>query len=97
MIKTKTGLALYNMVQIFLNNPSANPAQFVDEYFELWKYTYIENDEWKNDIPEIEGIFSSLFCITDQFCEDETIRDEYELNEAQLREQVAALIARIKV
>jgi hypothetical protein len=97
MIKTKTGLALYNMVQTFLNNPSANPAQFVDEYFELYKYTYMQNDEWKDDLSGVVEVFQSLFCITDQFCEDETIRDEYELDEAQLREQVAALIARIKV
>ena len=97
MIKTKTGLALYNMVQTFLNNPSANPAQFVDEYFELYKYTYMQNDEWKDDLSGVVEVSQSLFCITDQFCEDETIRDEYELDEAQLREQVAALIARIKV
>ena len=97
MINTKTGLALYNMVQTFLNNPNANPAQFVDDYFELWKYTYKKSHEWEDELPDNDEDFSSLFCITDQFCEDETIRDEYELDETQLREQVATLIARIKV
>lgn len=64
--------------------------QFADVFMELWK---IERDTSVliNDDEHTSSILSSVFCLADLYNND-TGREEYEMDELQLRTEVARLV-----
>lgn len=60
---------------------------FAEAYIELWK---IERDRGLliKDEPTLSECLFSIFCAADMYCACDELREEYELNDAQLRDEV---------
>jgi hypothetical protein len=69
---------------------SISAEQFVDAFIDRWMAER-DDDAYKNDLYEIGGRLSSIFCLADLF-NPSSDRKEYELDEARLREEVRKLI-----
>lgn len=67
--------------------------QFVSAYIELWRY---ERDSGLllKDEDNLSECLSSIFCLADLY-NPNLDREEYELDELQLREKVSALLDRL--
>ena len=66
-------------------------TEFANAYIELWK---IEGDKniLQKDEDELSECLSTIFCLADLYNPDAD-RDDYELNEDELRTKVKQLIA----
>jgi hypothetical protein len=64
---------------------------FSEAYIELWK---IERDRGilLKDVPSLSKCLSSVFCAADMYSPEDSLREEYELNDEQLRLEVCRLI-----
>lgn len=67
--------------------------QFSDAYIEIWKFEG-ESGLLQKDEPKLNGCLSSIFCLADLY-NPEPDREEYELDENQLREKISELILRL--
>ncbi|WP_312595093.1 colicin immunity domain-containing protein [Stutzerimonas nitrititolerans] len=68
---------------------------FSDAYIELWK---IERDKGLllGDASALSECLSSIFCAADMYCADDELREEYELNGDQLRNEVLRIIKKLE-
>lgn len=65
--------------------------KFSDAYIEIWRFEG-ESGLLQKDEAKLNGCLSSIFCLADLY-NPEPDREEYELDEGQLREKVAELIS----
>ncbi|MES2661949.1 MAG: colicin immunity domain-containing protein [Pseudomonadota bacterium] len=68
--------------------------QFSNSYMEIWKFERDSNLLQKDD-SSLSECLSTIFCLADLY-NPEINRDEYELDEKQLRVKVAESIANLK-
>ncbi len=64
--------------------------EFSNSYMELWKFER-DSNLLKEDESSLSECLSSIFCLTDLYTPD-LDREEYELNEEQLRAQITEII-----
>lgn len=64
---------------------------FSEAYIELWK---IERNKGLllADTSALSEYLSSIFCAADMYCGDDELREEYELNDEQLRSEVCRIL-----
>ncbi|TAK59873.1 colicin immunity domain-containing protein [Methylobacter sp.] len=65
--------------------------EFSNAYMEIWKFERDSEILLKDD-AKLSECLSSIFCLADLY-NPESDRDEYELDEEQLRQKVSSLIA----
>lgn len=80
---------LMSLVDTFLRQ-EGDPEQFVNDFISQWKH---ERDSGKAsaDPPQLSEALSSIFCLADMFNADPE-KEEYELDESQLRSEVKKVI-----
>ena len=83
-------IILLSFVESFLKG-RLSAEIFSEAYMELWK---IERDNGftLSDEPSLSECLSSIFCASDTYCPDETLRRECEFDEEQLRKEVSSLV-----
>ncbi|ASA57892.1 colicin immunity domain-containing protein [Vibrio gazogenes] len=69
--------------------------EFSNAYMELWKFER-DSNLLQEDESSLSECLSSIFCITDLY-NPKFDREEYELDEEQLRVKVAELIEKFKL
>ena len=69
--------------------------EFSNAYMELWKFER-DNNLLQKDESGLSECLSSIFCIADLY-NPEPDREEYELDEEQLRVKVVELIEKFKL
>lgn len=69
--------------------------EFSNSYMELWKFER-DSDLHQEDADNLNECLSSIFCLADLFNPDAD-REEYELDEDQLRAKVTELIEKFKL
>ncbi|WP_039912726.1 colicin immunity domain-containing protein [Cellvibrio mixtus] len=65
--------------------------QFSDAYMEIWKFER-DSNLFQKDEAKLNGCLSSIFCLADLY-NPESDREEYELDEKQLRNKISELIS----
>lgn len=80
---------LMGLVQAFLAGKS-DAEVFVDSFIALWKQER-DSGELHADSSQVSEALSSIFCLADMFNPDPE-RDEYELDESQLRIEIGKLL-----
>lgn len=69
--------------------------EFSNAYMELWKFER-DNNLLQEDESSLSECLSSIFCMADLY-NPEPDREEYELDEEQLRVKVVELIEKFKL
>ncbi|WKD50592.1 colicin immunity domain-containing protein [Microbulbifer spongiae] len=69
--------------------------EFANAYMELWRFER-DCNLLQEDEDNLSECLSSIFCLADLFNPD-VDREEYELDEKQLRDKVIELIEKFKV
>ena len=79
-------ITLYKFAQSFVSG-RLSAEKFVDSFQEMWK---IERDDGllSEDEDRLSEALSSIFCLADLYNPDDD-REDYELDENQLREEVS--------
>lgn len=69
--------------------------EFSNAYMELWKFER-DNNLLQKDESSLSECLSSIFCVTDLY-NPEPDREEYELDEDQLRSKIVELIEKFRL
>lgn len=84
---------LKDYIDEFIRN-KITAAEFSDEYITRWKAER-DNNILGKDAEDLSELLSSAFCLADMYNPDDD-REEYELNDEQLRERINELVINYK-
>ncbi|PXW48288.1 colicin immunity domain-containing protein [Dickeya zeae] len=84
---------LKDYIDEFIRN-KITAVEFSDEYITRWKAER-DNNILGKDAEDLSELLSSAFCFADMYNPDDD-REEYELNDEQLRERINELVINYK-
>lgn len=82
-------ILIYKLTKSFANE-RLSADEFVNAYMELWRIER-DNKQLSQDSQDLSEYLSSVFCLADSY-NPEDDRDDYEVDENGLREQIKLMI-----
>ncbi|OAT15540.1 colicin immunity domain-containing protein [Buttiauxella noackiae] len=82
-------ISIYTFTKSFANE-RLSADEFVNAYMELWRIER-DNKQLSQDNQDLSEYLSSVFCLADSY-NPEDDRDDHEIDENKLREQIISMI-----
>lgn len=86
--------SFFNLINSY-SNGAITPVVFEEKYIELWN-RYSQTEKYGQFNESTDGAFDKIFSAVDCFCSNVNLRDENDLDENGLYEEVKKIMEELK-